>query len=279
MEDSSHYEFFNLKEEAFAPTADPEYFFFTTNYEECMYRVRKTIDARHGIAIVFGNYGTGKTTLVRKLVADLALEKDVYNLAIVSSPDPTWSNFDLLESIINAFGINPSRRSTIAYTNDFTGFIFENRNRLNTLIIDDAQNLVSKGHIELLRLIQNLETPQHKLLSLVLFAQLEWLPLIRSKPSFEQRVNTAFVLNPLSLEQTKGLINFRLRKAGLPSGQEIFDEESIKTIYTHSEGIPRIIVLLCRNSLIIAERIKKKKITKEIILYTIKNTTIKGIET
>ena len=68
----------------------------------------------------------------------------------------------------------------MAYMDTLNAYLVSNRDRINTLIIDDAQNLNKRGQLELLRLAQNLESPQHKLLNLVLFAQMEWMQVLRA---------------------------------------------------------------------------------------------------
>jgi len=183
-----------------------------------------------------------------------------------------------MEAILSQFQIEPGNKpSLFTCQQKFNEFLYHNRNRVNTLIIDDAQNLIKKEHIELLRLLQNLETPQHKLLNLVLFGQLDLIPAIKAHPNFEQRVNSAFVLNPLTYEDMTEMIRFRLHKAGLPPGEELFDDESYRTIYEFSLGIPREVVTICRNVLVIAKRIKKRKVQNSIVLYTINNITAKGL--
>ena len=106
-ETQSHLEFFGLREQPFAPTADPVYFYATREHKECLFRLWSSIDQRHGIAVVLGNYGTGKTTLLRKLMTGMAADPDRYNTAVVGSPIPSWTSFSLLESIVTQFGLRP----------------------------------------------------------------------------------------------------------------------------------------------------------------------------
>lgn len=197
-----HLKEYGLNEQPFAPTADPAYFYATQEHKSCLYRLWSSIDERHGIAVVLGNYGTGKTTLLRKLMTGMAADTEKYNTAVIGSPIPSWTSFSLLEAIINQFGLTPSTRSFAAYMESLNQYLIQNRNRVNTLIIDDAQNLNKRGQLELLRLAQNLETPQHKLLNLVLFAQLEWARVLEAAPNFQQRVNMTYTLSPLNTEDT-----------------------------------------------------------------------------
>lgn len=272
------YRFFGLEEDPFAPTADPGFFYFTREFERCLFSLKRSIDSRYGIVLIFGDIGVGKTTLMRHLFSHISKRTHLYNTGIIASPSPVWSCFDLMSEICRQFGVSVNGNSNMpAYQNAFNAFLYNNRNRINTLIIDDAQNLSRTEHIEILRLLQNLETPQHKLLNLVLFGQMELIGAIRSHPNFEQRVNNAHVLNPFSFEDTAAMIVFRLCKAGWPQGEVLFDDESVRLVYEISRGVPREIVTLCRNSLVVAARIGRRRIQRDIVDYTVNNITAKGL--
>lgn len=270
--------YFRLNRDPFAPTADPELFYFTIDYERCIYGLKRSIDARYGIVVILGNYGTGKTSLMRALLSHISRRNQHYQTAIVSSPNPAWTSHCLMETICEQFRISVPRGSSLQhYQSVFNRFLYESRNKINTLIIDDAQNLEKREHIELLRLLQNLETPQHKLLNLVLFGQLELIPHLRAHPNFLQRVNNAFQLKPMSLEDMKAMIRYRLAKAGRVEDSDVFEEDAYRTIYQYSEGIPREVVTICRNSMMIAHRIGRERVPNSVVLYAINHTMAKGL--
>ncbi len=271
----SHLDFFGLREQPFAPTADPVYFYATQEHKECLFRLWSSIDQRHGIAVVLGNYGTGKTTLLRKIMTGMAADPERYNTAVIGSPIPSWTSFALLESIVAQFNLRPAHTSFVAYMDALNQYLLASRNQVSTLIIDDAQNLNKRGQLELLRLVQNLETHQHKLLNLVLFAQLEWLQVLQAAPNFEQRINMTFTLQPICYEETQHFVEFRLRQAGSQQGHgPQFDAGAIRAIHGYAEGNPRVIVTLCRNALLVASQIRTRLIGRDIILHTIDKTTV-----
>lgn len=271
------FRFFGLERDPFTPTADPAFFYFTLEFERCLFGLKKSIDSRYGIVLVFGNYGTGKTSLMRHLFYHIARRTHLYNTAVIGSPNPGWTSFTLMEEICNQFRVPIERTSINSLQSGFNQFLINNRNRINTLIIDDAQNLDKRDHLETLRLLQNIETPQYKLLNLIMFAQMELIPVIKSQPNFEQRVNNAYVLNSMSYEDTIHMIRFRLQKAGLEAQERLFDEESLETIYEYSQGIPRDVITICRNSMVIAKRIGQSRIQNSMVLYAINNLTVKGL--
>ena len=280
MENGQPYlDFFGLREEPFAPTADPTYFYATREHRECLFRLWNSIDARHGIAVILGNYGTGKTALLRKLLTGMAAAKERYTTGIVGSPIPSWTSFALLETIVEQFSLQPSRRSFGAYMEALNRYLLLNRDHICTLIIDDAQNLNKRGQLEVLRLAQNLETHQHKLLNLVLFAQLEWIEVLRAAPNFEQRINLTYTLKSVPFDETRHLIEFRVRQAsGVSDRSPIFDDGSVRVIHAFAEGNPRVIVTICRNALLLASQIKTRLIGSEIVLHTIEKTTVPDAE-
>lgn len=280
MDDSQSYlGLLGLREQPFAPTADPVYFYATRGHKECLFRLWNGIDASHGIAVVLGNYGTGKTTLLRKLITGMAAEPERYLTAVVGSPIPSWTSFALLEAIVAQFGLRPAEHSFVSHMEALNQHLLENRHRICTLIIDDAQNLNKRGQLELLRLVQNLETQQQKLLNLVFFAQLEWTQVLRAAPNFEQRINLTYTLEAIQFEEMRLFIDFRLHQAGAEPGiGPIFDEGALRAIHAYAEGSPRVIVTLCRNSLLLAAQLKTRQITADIVLHTIEKTTLPDAE-
>lgn len=276
MQDSakSVLSYFELKEQPFAPTADPSFFCATQDHKECLFRLWTSIDERQGIAVVLGHYGTGKTTLLRKILSGMRAKPEQYNTAVIASPIPSWTSFALLEAVVTQFGLNPRKRSFVSYMEALYQYLLQRRHHITTLIIDDAQNLNKRGQLELLRLVQNLETPRHKLINLVFFAQMEWMPVLRAAPNFEQRINTTYTVGPLSPEETKRLIDFRLRQAGAGPRGPVFDENAVRVLHTYAEGSPRVTVNLCRNALVLAAQLRTRRISQAIILHTIQKTTL-----
>ncbi len=267
--------FFELQEEPFAATADPAYFYATREHRECLFRLWTSVDERHGIAVVLGNYGTGKTTLLRKLLTEMQDRPREYNTAVIGSPIPSWTSFALLEKIIDQFGIKrPDSRAFMDYMEALYRYLAQHHDKVNTLIIDDAQNLNKRGQLELLRLAQNLETSQHKLLNLICFSQLEWADILRAAPNFLQRVNLTYTLPAIGYDETRELIQFRLRQAGSGDKGPVFEDGAIRAIHGYAQGSPRLIVTLCRNALMLAAQVHARQVGQAIILQTIQKTTL-----
>lgn len=271
--------FFGLRRQPFAATVDPVYFYATREHKECLFRLWNSIDEHDGVAVVLGHYGTGKTTLLRKVLTAMRAKPDRYTVAVIGSPVPSWTSFSLLEGIVTQFGLKPETRSFEAYMEALNRYLLKHHTRINTLIIDDAQNLNKRGQLELLRLVQNLETPQRKLLNLVCFSQMEWLTVLRAAPDFAQRVHMSYTLGPLDLAETRGLIDFRLRQAGAAGAlAPVFDDAAVKTIHAYAQGSPRETVTVCRNALLLAAQMRTRQLGQTVILHTIEKTTLPDAE-
>jgi len=266
-------EFFGLREQPFAATADPAYFHATACHRECLFRLWNSIEERQGIAVVLGDYGSGKTTVLRKLLADMMESPSTHQTTLVDSPLPTWSSLDMLVHVVWRMGAAPKGDNHADYMEALHRRLLENRGGINTLIVDDAQNLNKRGQLELLRLAQNLETAQHKLLNIVLFAQLEWAEALDAVPNFKQRINVFYKLREFTLDETRALIDHRLTQAGGALNGPVFTDNAIRLIHAFGGGSPRWTITVCRNGLLTAAHLGSREVDADIILHTIDRTT------
>lgn len=266
-----------LRENPFAPTADPHYFYAAREHKTALFRLWSHIDERLGAAVLLGGSGTGKTTLLRKLVSGMTREPERYNLALIGSPLPSWNTQSLMDAIIEQFAIPVDGVGLDAQIRALNGYLIENRNRINTLIIDDAQNLNKRGQLEILRLALNLETSQYKLLNIVCFAQPEWGRVLNAAPSFRQRINVSCSLQPLAAPEIRSLIEFRLRQAGWEQNvEQLFEAEALRRIQLNAKGAPRTAVTLCRNALMLAAQTGERTVSGAMVDHTIERTVLRA---
>jgi len=139
------------------------------------------------------------------------------------------------------------------------------KNENVVLIIDEAQGLDPKL-LEEIRLLSNFETSRAKLLQIILVGQPE-LNKTLMQPEFRQlrqRINMRYHLLPLSSRETKAYIERRLTVAG---AQSVFTEAALREIYLRTKGIPRLVNILCDNSLLngyaFEERVVHQKLVKD----------------
>lgn len=240
--------FYGLKENPFNVNPDPRFLFLTKQIEEALTGLMYGIQTRKGFITLTGEVGTGKTTLINRLLDWLhhrrARTAFLFNSRMNSS--------QLFDFILAEFDIPCESKSKSQQLLKLNHWLLERYRDGETvvLIIDEAQNLTYPV-LEEIRLLTNLETSTEKLLQIVLSGQPELeeklkLPQLRQ---LRQRIMLRCRTTPLSEEQTQDYIAERLRIAGA-SGDPIFSTKTIETIHVYSLGIPRVINLLCEHSLV-----------------------------
>jgi general secretion pathway protein A len=258
-------EFYNLREEPFSITADPEFFFSSSRHKEAVGHLEFGIQNRRGIIVVTGEIGTGKTTLCRTLLGRL---DNTVKTALVLNPD--FSNLQLLQLILKDFGIEPRPRNKFALIDALNAFLIEETNRGNNvaLIIDESQNLTVR-QLEQIRLLSNLETEKHKLLQIILVGQPELLTKLRlnSLRQLNQRVGVRYHILPLERPEVSDYIEHRLKiaSAGDPHPKIIFSSDAVDAVFELSKGTPRLINLLCDRALLAGFVAETSTIDKKII--------------
>lgn len=244
-----YYNILNLNKEPFSTSPDPYFFYPSFSHKQAMQRLEISIRLKRGLSIILGDVGIGKTTLARALVQSLSQDNGFIAHMIL---DPTYdSEFQFVTYLAKLFGINLAFRSTLDYKEAIERFLFKkcvNEQNIITLIIDEGQKL-SVSSLEILRMLLNYETNEYKLLQLVIIGQMELLPKLQRINNFSDRISLKYILNPLDQHETKGMIEYRLKQAGLNSGKEIFTEKAILLIYQYTQGYPRKIAYLCHNIL------------------------------
>lgn len=239
--------FFGLRESPFNTNPDPRYLYLTKEIEEAMAGLVYGIQSRKGFVTLIGEVGTGKTTLVNRLLAWLH-EQEIRTAFIFNS---RVNSHQLLEFILAEFEIPCDSRSKTQQLMKLNQWLLERHSAGETavIIVDEAQNL-SYPVLEEIRLLTNLETTTEKLLQIVLSGQSELeeklkLPQLRQ---LRQRIMLRCKTSPLTKEQTHEYITERLRIAGA-DGVPIFSPQAMDVVHRYSKGIPRVVNLLCDNAL------------------------------
>jgi len=255
--------FFGLRENPFNVNPDPRYLFLTQHTEEALASLTYGIRNRRGFVLLTGEVGTGKTTLVNKLLDWLHRQ----HLPTAFIFNPRLSVQDFFEFMMADFGIPCDARQKSQVLIRLNHWLLDRYKGGETavVIIDEAQDL-SARLLEEIRLLTNLETSTEKLLQIVLSGQPELEEKLRHPElrQLRQRITLRCKTHPLSLEETRGYILQRLRIAGA-DGQPIFGPDSVEAIHRYSRGIPRVINLLCEHSLINAFVDQIRPVPPEVI--------------
>ena len=255
--------FFGLKENPFNVNPDPRYLFLTRNTQEALACLTYGIQRRRGFVLLTGEVGTGKTTLLNKLLGWLQRKEVATSFVFNPGLDPS----QFFDYMLADFGLNCDSRLKGQMLLRLNKWLLERYHVGGTavLIVDEAQNL-SAQLLEEIRLLTNLETSREKLLQIVLSGQPE-LETKLNRPELRQlrqRITLRCKTQPLTLEETHQYVSSRLRVAGA-DGRPVFTPEAIETVYTYSRGIPRVINLLCEHGLIIAFAEEKRPVPAEAI--------------
>lgn len=244
-------DFYQLKENPFNITADPDFFYTSEHHQEAFSHLIYGITHRKGILVITGEIGTGKTTLCRTLLNQL--DKSIKTALILN---PSYSDLQLLQLILRDLGIQCKDKSKFSLISALNDFLIDETSRGNNvvLIIDESQNLGVK-QLEQIRLLSNLETEKEKLLQIVLVGQPELMEKLKltSLRQLNQRVAVRYHILPLDENEIKNYIKHRLKVAkGENSNHKglLFTNEAIKLIYENSKGTPRMVNILCDRALL-----------------------------
>jgi general secretion pathway protein A len=225
-----------------------------------MSKVNYVLSNKQGITAIFGEVGTGKTTLLRMLNDSMPEE---YVCIYVYSPNFT-SESHMLKVISSEFGI-PMRRSQFAQVEIFQQFLVDlyAADKTPVVIIDEGQVMKPKM-LELMRQISNFETNESKLCQMVICGQTELKTKLKKHRALWSRIVMASSLEALSFDDTVEMISFRF--CDIAKGDpETFPIDTLNKIYQLSKGIPRDTVLLCAAALEIAYRNQIKVISPDIV--------------
>lgn len=231
-------------------TPDPEYLFMTKVHRGVLLGMFDAIGRRKGLVVLTGEAGTGKTTLVRKVVASMPAAKAKFSLVL----NPTLTQAQFLESMLMDFGTaeNPAGEVPQGALLHQLLLQFHSEGKAAVLVVDDAHKLSAEQLAEI-RLLTNLEGPEADLLQVILVGQNELDCLLDqdSLQQLKQRVAVRMTLSPLSALEAEGYVAYRWCKPGTKT-KHPFVADAVRGIARYSHGLPSLIDVLCDNALLIA---------------------------
>jgi len=256
-------EFFGLRANPFNVNPDPRYLFLTRHTEEALACLTYGIQSRKGFVLLTGEVGTGKTTLINKLLEWLRLQQVA--TAFVFNSRMNVPQF--LDYMMADFGIPCDSKSKSQILQRLYNWLLDRYRAGETavLIVDEAQNLTDEV-LEEIRMLTNLETFTEKLLQIVLVGQPELEAKLKQPQlrQLRQRLTLRAKTHPLTIEETKAYVQQRLRIAG-SDGRQIFDPETLAAIHRYAMGIPRVVNLLCEHCLVSAFVDQKATIASDVV--------------
>lgn len=254
-------DFWKLGRKPFENTPDPDFFFPSQEHDEALHRLQYVVEENKGAALLTGDYGTGKTTIVRKIASETM--NSGYSLAYLNNP--RWSPEELLQDILYQLDEEDIPASSMELGRRIGDVLYENTasDRSTLVIIDEAQLISSDKVFEELRLLLNFQLNDRFMVTLLLVGQPELREKIMAMPQLEQRMFIKYHLHTFDLENTQSYINHRLKIAG--NRKELFTEEAVQEIYSYSFGVPRRINNICDLALMTGAERNEKKIDDKLV--------------
>jgi len=253
----SYLEHFELTEQPFRLTPDPDFLYWSKQHARAKAYMESTIWLADGFVIITGEIGSGKTTLLQSFLSEL--DDDVV-YAVISQTQLTPTQF--LQAVLTEFGFKPFNKGKIELLDMLNMFLIEqySSGKKVVLIIDEAQNLTKKV-LEEIRMISGIETHKEKVLRIILAGQPELKETLDSDglKQLVQRVRLRFHIGPLDRHELREYIQRRLSVAGRKKA-DLFADDSFDIVYRFSGGIPRLINTLCDTALLCAFADEKKVI-------------------
>ena len=267
--------FYNLREQPFGVTPDPRFLYLSPAHREALACMYYGIDAERGFVALIAKPGMGKTTLLFQLLQRFRATARTAFLFQTQCSSREFMRFLLLElgCEINA------EQDLVSMHEQFNRCLLQeaHADRRFIVVIDEAQNL-EPSVLETIRLLSDFETPQAKLLQIVLSGQPELADKL-ARPSLRQlrqRVSMLSTLSPLPLVEVARYINHRLRAAGRPDAP-LFTEAAAQMVAEMSEGIPRNINNICFNALSLGCAVRQKTIDVDILRQVAADCDIDGL--
>jgi general secretion pathway protein A len=260
--------FYGLKGKPFETTTDPRFLYLGEKHREAMAHLLYAVQERKGFTVITGEVGTGKTTLARALLSKLN-----GNAKTVFIFNPALSMIDFFHYICEDLGLKGERRSKGEYLSQLHEFLMKcHAQKKNVVLIVDEAQALNPALLEEIRLLTNLETVESKLLQVILLGQPELDETLNRREfrQLKQRINTRYHLLSLNKNETQEYIKNRLQLAGARR-LTLFSPSALKEIYRFSQGIPRLINIVCDNALITGYANEQKMIKKSLIREVIRD--------
>lgn len=255
--------FYGLNGKPFQLTPDQRFFFDSQGHHRALAYLRYGLEQSEGFIVITGGIGTGKTMLVRTLFAELE-SRDVMAAQLVTTqvePD------DMLRMVCASFGLahEGMNKATLLHNLEVIARTRFAEGKRILLVVDEAQNLPARS-LEELRMLANFQIEGRSLFQSFLLGQEELRRTLQA-PNMEQlrqRIIAAYHLEPLSLEETRDYVEYRLKCVAWTGDPEL-EEGVYSVVYSQTGGVPRRINTLCDRLLLFGCIEERHRLTAEDI--------------
>lgn len=253
--------FYGLDKKPFQITTDPSFLWMGKKHREALSTLRYGVMDNKGFLLLTGDVGTGKTTLINRLVEDI--QGSAYTAKI---PDPGLSKYDFYRMVSRSFGLPIEVRTKSDFLEPFSRFLNDAHEEKKSvlLLIDEAQRL-KHDIMEEIRLLSNLERQDSKLLNIFFVGQNEFNSILLQPENraLMRRITITYNIDPLDPDETCEYIRHRLKIAG--AGHEIFSSAAMQEVYDFSKGFPRQVNIICDLAMFFASQVSRRTISRKIV--------------
>ncbi|MES0328359.1 MAG: AAA family ATPase, partial [Gammaproteobacteria bacterium] len=257
--------FYGLREKPFSMLPDPDFLYLSKKHQKALTLFEYGLMNNAGFCVISGDIGSGKTTILRKLLENM---RSNISVGMITN---THNRFgELLDWVLSVYGIHDKDLSEVEKHQRFIDFLIEQyaAKKTTLLIVDEAQNM-SADKLEELRMLSNINADKDQVLQIILAGQpeLKETLLLPELKQFIQRIAVDYHLGPLDQEDTRAYIAHRLSVAGAES--PIFTEEACDLIFKYSGGSPRLMNLLCDTAMVYGFADQQKVIDEDLVIEMI----------
>ena len=255
--------YYKLREQPFGDTPDTRYLYESHTHREALASLLYGVECGRGFIALVAEPGMGKTTLLFRTLEKLrGRAKTVFLFQAMFTP------LDFMRMLLCDLGVHDASNDLFELQNRLNEILVEYSTRGECLVvmIDEAQNL-DDSVLEFLRMLSNFETPQGKLMKIILSGQPQLARKLASPRllQLKQRISIVTRLESFSAEESNRFVNHRLRVAGYKLDSPLFTTAALRLIAEHSGGIPRNISNVCFNALSLGCALKKKTIDVNVV--------------
>lgn len=253
--------FYALREKPFALSPDPEYLYLAKRYRHALTLLEYTLSQATGFAVITGEVGCGKTTVVRHF---LARAEGQLNVGFITNAHPGFG--PLLPWVMDSLGLEVGEAKPSELYRRFVNYVRQeyDAGRRTVLVIDEAQNLGVAG-LEELRVLSNVNVGKDLLLQTILIGQPELRASLQlaTLRQFAQRIAMEYHLDALQADETSAYIRHRVSVAG--GSSELFAPETFDLIHEATGGVPRLINIVCDTALVYGFADQLRSIDAQIV--------------
>jgi type II secretory pathway predicted ATPase ExeA len=254
--------FFGLGEAPFRITPDPRFLHHDPVVDAALSAISTGITERAGLMLLVGEVGTGKTTLVRQLLD--SLPERVRTVLVLH---PTVGFDEILDHVLLELGIPVAAAARDVLLERLAEFLREHARDGDVVVFfDEAQALREATLAALPDLLDLVVDGGRPALQIVLAGQPELDGRLGTPPlaRLRSRVAATARLEALSRDRVAAYIRARLERAQARD-LDLFTADALDRIAARSQGIPRVINVLCENALVAAFAEGQQRITGPLI--------------